>query len=58
LVESLRIPETSGEAIIRGEGTIVRKGDVLQIEYEWSAAVLYMNPHDGGHGTATLMALS
>ena len=58
LVESLRIPETSGDAVVSGEGTINRKGDVLEIEFEWSAAVPYMNSHDGGHGTASLMALS
>lgn len=58
LVESLRIPETCGDAVVSGEGTITRKGDVLEIEYDWSAAVPYMYPQDGGHGTATLMALS
>jgi hypothetical protein len=58
LVESLRVPETSEDAVISGEGTITRKGDVLDIEYEWSAAVPYMYSHDSGHGTATLMALS
>jgi len=58
LVESLRVPETSGDAVISGGGTITRKGDALEIEFEWSAAVPYMYPHDSGHGTAALMALS
>jgi hypothetical protein len=58
LVESLGIPETSGDAVVSGEGTITRNGDVLEIEFEWSATVPYMYPHDGGHGAAVLMALS
>lgn len=58
LVEALRVPEASEDAVICGEGTIIRKGDVLEIEFEWSAAAPYMYPHDGGHGTAALIAVS
>jgi hypothetical protein len=57
LIESLCIPETSGDGVVSGEGTITRKGDVLEIDFEWSASVPYMYPHDGGHGTAAFMAL-
>lgn len=58
LVESLRIPETSEDAVVSGEGTITRKGDVLEIDFEWSSAVPYMYPDDGGHGIVALLALS
>ena len=43
LVESLGVPETSGNAVVHGEGTITHKGDVLEIEFEWSAAVPYLS---------------
>jgi hypothetical protein len=58
LIETLNIPETSGDAVIRGEGTVFRTGNLLEIEFEWSAAVPYLDPHDGTCGTATLIALS
>ena len=57
LVKKLDIPETSPDAVIRGAGTITRKNNTLEIEYEWSETVPYMYSRDGGYGTTILMAL-
>lgn len=54
LVEALAIPSESADAVIRGEGTVRWEGGRLEMDYEWSEAVPYQDPRDGGVGTARL----
>jgi hypothetical protein len=58
LINALTIPDNSSDAVISGEGTITRLQNALEIEYEWSEAVPYMDSRDSGFGKALLLALS
>ncbi|MGP1387734.1 MAG: hypothetical protein ACTS2F_29620 [Thainema sp.] len=57
LVRVLNIPDASSDAVISGEGTVTYKHNTLEIEYEWSEAVPYMDAHNSGFGTAVLVTV-
>lgn len=58
LITALSIPANSSDAVIRGEGTITCNQNTLEVEYEWSEAVPYMDSRDSGIGNAHLLDLS
>lgn len=57
LIEAILIPETSENRVISGEGDLRRRGSLIEIVYEWSAAIPYDWPSDSGSGVVTLINL-
>jgi hypothetical protein len=57
LIKALKIPATSPDAVITGEGTVTRDEDTLEIDYGWSEAVPYMDPRNHGFRKARLLDL-
>ena len=49
-IRVLDIPTASHDSVISGEGAIQQVNDTLEIEFEWSKAIPYMNPCDRGYG--------
>ncbi|MCA9032493.1 MAG: hypothetical protein KDA66_16875, partial [Planctomycetaceae bacterium] len=57
LVQALSIPDECPDAVINGYGTITRVLDVLEIEYEWSEAVPYMDPRESRFGKVEFLRI-
>lgn len=57
LVEAILIPETSKDRVISGEGKLRRRGNLIEMVYEWSAAIPYDWPSDSGSCVVTLINL-
>ena len=55
LIEALSIPETSEDHVISGEGDLRRRGTLIEVVYDWSAAIPYDFPSDSGSGVVALI---
>lgn len=55
MIEVAKIPETSSETVIDGEGKIQYLDGKLNVKYWWSKAIPYQDPCEQGNSEGTLV---